>query len=135
MRSNLNHVEQFRFSKAPYTSREGDRYGLFSIPFEGRNLLVVVAPDIFSTNELTEWEHISVSLKNRCPNWREMSYVKDLFWDEEDTVVQYHPKKSDYVNMMPTCLHLWKWNKGEIPTPHYLLVGFKNKEEESEVLT
>lgn len=54
------------------------------------------------------WEHVSVSLYNRLPTWDEMCLVKSLFWDEEETVIQFHPKKSQYVNQHPFCLHLWK---------------------------
>lgn len=127
MRSNLNHVEQFRFSKAPYTSREGDRYGLFSIPFEGRNLLVMVAPDNLKSGELAYWEHISVSLKNRCPNHKELGHIKSLFWDDEDTIVHYYPKASEHINLHEYCLHLWKWNGGEFPAPPSYLVGPKER--------
>lgn len=41
------------------------------------------------------WEHVSVSVAGpagghslRCPTWGEMSRVKDIFWDEEDCVIQ-----------------------------------------------
>ena len=54
------------------------------------------------------WEHVSVSFPNRCPTWEEMCIVKEMFWRDEETVVQYHPKKSEYVNLHPYCLHLWK---------------------------
>lgn len=58
---------------------------------------------------LTEgWEHVSVSLADRAPTWREMCIVKDMFWGPEETVVQFHPKDSEYVNKHPYCLHLWK---------------------------
>jgi hypothetical protein len=54
------------------------------------------------------WEHISVSRQDRCPTWNEMCQVKDLFWDEEDCVMQFHPTKAEYVNNHPYCLHLWR---------------------------
>lgn len=63
------------------------------------------------------WDHVSVSLPNRCPNWEEMCFVKDLFWDDEETVLQFHPKKSEYVNRCATCLHLWKPHSVEIELP------------------
>lgn len=75
------------------------------------------------------WEHVSVSVRNRAatrqrtPTWREMSYVKDLCWDEEDVVVQFHPKRSEYVNLHPHCLHLWRYTLAELPTPTPNLVG------------
>lgn len=54
------------------------------------------------------WEHASVSLKGRCPTWEEMCSIKDIFWNEDEAVMQIHPPKSEYVNLHPYCLHLWK---------------------------
>jgi len=71
------------------------------------------------------WEHVSVSLKHRCPNWEEMCFIKELFWDEEDCIVQYHPPKSQYINNYPYCLHLWRPTQGHIMQPPSILVGIK----------
>jgi len=72
------------------------------------------------------WEHVSVSLSvKRTPNWEEMCMIKDLFWDEEDVVIQIHPKKSEYVNNHNYCLHLWRPVNENIKTPHNELVGIK----------
>jgi len=60
------------------------------------------------TSDGQGWEHVSVSLPNRYPNWREMCIVKGLCWDAEDLVMQYHPAKSAYVNVHDHCLHLWR---------------------------
>lgn len=85
------------------------------------------------------WEHVSVSIvrlkpdyhqskrgvavkTGKLPNWREMCAVKDLFWDPEDCVVQYHPPHSEYVNCWEV-LHLWRPIEGEIPRPPGFLVG------------
>ena len=74
------------------------------------------------------WEHASVSVyprggMPRVPNWDEMCMFKDLFWLPEETVVQYHPAKADYVNMHPYVLHLWRKINGSIPTPPKIFVG------------
>jgi hypothetical protein len=69
------------------------------------------------------WDHVSVSRRNRLPEWSEMCRVKDLFWEAEECVVQYHPPKSDYVNVHPRCLHLWKPQGVEIPRPPSYMVG------------
>lgn len=37
-----------------------------------------------------------------------MCFVRQLFWDDEDEVIQIHPKRSRYVNAHNTCLHLWR---------------------------
>lgn len=54
------------------------------------------------------WEHVSVSIEFRCPTWDEMCYIKNIFWDDEDCVMQLHPPKSKYVNNHQFCLHLWR---------------------------
>lgn len=73
------------------------------------------------------WEHVSVHAevggKNRMPTWDEMAQVKDLFWDDEDVVVQFHPKKSEYVNNHPFTLHLWRPTTTVLPTPPNITVG------------
>lgn len=69
------------------------------------------------------YEHVSVSAISRCPTWEEMCFIKDLFWDEEDCCIQYHPPKSEYINYCPTCLHLWRPIGIEIPRPPSILVG------------
>ena len=76
------------------------------------------------------WDHVSVSpnSKNRttCPTWEEMCEIKDMFFYDEECVIEYHPAKSEYVNNHAYCLHLWKPNNGEtIPTPPSEFVGVK----------
>ncbi len=71
------------------------------------------------------WEHVSVSTRRRTPNWREMCFVKELFWDDEDCVVEFHPPRSNYVNNHEFCLHLWRSVDQYIPMPPPILVGFK----------
>lgn len=71
------------------------------------------------------WEHVSVSLQTRCPTWEEMCRVKNLFWDGDDCVVQYHPPKSEYINNHPFCLHLWRSTVVVMPQPDAFLVGVR----------
>jgi hypothetical protein len=100
----------------------GDPYGWFEIPIKpgGPLLRMQVSPGY----DKFEFEHVSVSLAHRCPTWEEMCLVKDLFWDAEDVVVQFHPAKSEYVNLAKHCLHLWRWTKGEFPQPARIEIGF-----------
>lgn len=73
-----------------------------------------------------DWEHVSVSpIDGSMPTWDDMCFIKDMFWEAEDCVVQYHPPKSQYVNNMPNCLHLWKPADAEIPMPPSILTGLK----------
>ena len=75
------------------------------------------------------WEHVSVSINRlgntRIPSWGEMVQVKNLFWDEEDCVVQFHPPKSKYVNCHPNVLHLWRKIGHEYETPDISLIGIR----------
>ena len=68
------------------------------------------------------WEHVSVCPSNRLPDWDEMCEIKDMFWNEDEVVMQLHPAKSNYVNLMSNCLHLWKPIGQEIPVPPTLYV-------------
>lgn len=94
--------------------------GAFFIPRKRKNTpFKVVASDGEG------WEHVSISLPTRCPSWEEMCLIKNMFWDEEDCVIQYHPPKSEYVNNSTYCLHLWRPTDQEIPLPDSILVGIK----------
>lgn len=56
------------------------------------------------------WEHVSIAPKKKykTPSWNDMCQLKDIFFDGEEEVMQLHPKKSEYVNIVGNCLHLWK---------------------------
>jgi hypothetical protein len=69
------------------------------------------------------WEHVSISIDNRPPNWAEMCFAKDLFWNDDECVIQYHPPRSQYVNCHPFTLHLWKPIGIELPMPPTYLIG------------
>ena len=69
-----------------------------------------------------DWDHVSVSLKNRCPNWPEMSFIKDLFFKEDEFCFQLHVAKKDHINFQWTCLHMWRPHNIEIPLPPKIMV-------------
>lgn len=72
----------------------------------------------------TGWEQVTVSTdRRRCPNWLEMCFAKDLFWSEEECVVQYHPPLSQYVKNARWVLHLWKPLGQALPSPPASLIG------------
>ena len=56
------------------------------------------------------WEHVSISPKKKykMPTWNDMCQLKDIFFNSDEEVLQLHPKRSEYVNIMENCLHLWK---------------------------
>lgn len=68
------------------------------------------------------WDHVSISFRNRVPTWDEMCRVKEIFFRDDEVCVEYHPAKKDYVNIHPYCLHIWKPQEAEIPTPPVIFV-------------
>lgn len=92
--------------------------GAFRIPYPptGVDLLVIASAS-------HGWDHVSVSLPNRCPNWPEMEHVKRLFFREDETAMQLHVPPSDHVNVHPFCLHLWRPIGALIPRPPAWMVA------------
>jgi len=68
------------------------------------------------------WEHVSVSTAERCPRWEEMQAIKEIFFHDDEVVMQLHPAKKDYVNNHPYCLHLWRPIYEKIPVPDPVMV-------------
>lgn len=79
------------------------------------------------------WDHVSVSIRStvrkveRCPTREEMCFIKSLFWDDDEIVIEYHPAKSDCISNHPFVLHPWKPQGIELPTPDPLMVGINKK--------
>lgn len=70
------------------------------------------------------WDHVSVSrlYTNDLPGWDDMCFIKSLFWDAEETVVQFHPKRSEYRGIAQV-LHLWKKHGHEYELPPGIMVA------------
>lgn len=68
------------------------------------------------------WDHVSVSLANRCPRWSEMEHVKRLFFRDDETAMQLHVPSDDHISYHPYCLHLWRPHGAEIPRPPAIMV-------------
>lgn len=126
--------EQFRVQDTRFPFHQDAEscpdFGAFNLPPRiGNRIILVIA------SNGAGWEHVSVSIrqgnKSPTPTWDEMCYVKSLFWDDEDCVIEYHPPKSDYVNNF-NCLHLWRPIEAEIPRPPSIFVGFTPIETQAE---
>lgn len=86
--------------------------GAFSIPSPiDRQPLIIVA----SANG--GWDHVSVSRKNRVPNWAEMEHVARLFFGHDEVAMQLHLPASEHINVHPNCLHWWRCHATPIPLP------------------
>ena len=61
--------------------------------------------------------------------------INNMFFKGDECCVQYHPPKSEYVNNIPYCLHIWRpieEYSGKLPVPPSIFVGIKGVKLESE---
>src|SRR3954454_24585010 len=106
-------AEPYRLQAPRYESNYGDGFGAFRIPFPetGAELLALAANGVGAREDLGDegaFDHVSVSCRNRTPNWKEMSFIKSVFWSDDETVMQLHVPMSEHINCHPHCLHLWR---------------------------
>lgn len=119
---NLFLLDQFRVRNKEVIAHFGwagdETCGMFSVPskIDGGELKIIASVG-------GGWEHVSVSRRNRCPNWPEMSYIKGLFFRDDETVMQLHVPSVDHVNDHANCLHLWRPIGCDIPRPPGWMVG------------
>jgi hypothetical protein len=81
--------------------------GAFLIPYKSNTLRIIASAQ-------DGWDHISISLINRCPNWEEMEYIAKLFFKDTEYAVQYHVPSERHINIHPYCLHWWRPHLPEI---------------------
>jgi len=119
----LNHLERYRLKSQLILETfgsYGDEYnGIFLMqsPFKSKMLKIIA-----SNGE--GWDHVSVSKEQSIPTWQEMSYVKELFFKDDEAVMQLHVPKYMHVNYHPNCLHLWRPHyPAFIPLPPTEMVG------------
>jgi hypothetical protein len=121
--SNWDYLNGCRIAGGPYASTPMDGFsGAFTV-IVCHEWLRIIASDGYG------WRHVSVSRRDshKPPTWEMMCAVKDLFWEAEDWVVQFHPARSEYINNHPGCLHLWQCMDRLQPTPESALVGLKRR--------
>lgn len=123
-------AEQFRSHHQAYgfKTNPGDLFGWFEVPKNHHMGPLYIMACAASHSRAGDWDHVSVSIPNakgayHTPSWSQMCWVKSLFWDEEDTVLQFHPKASEYKNVHPGCLHLWKKGGQEHELPPSIMVA------------
>jgi hypothetical protein len=81
------------------------------------------------------WDHVPVCpyIKRIIPSWDDMCQLKEIFFNDDEAVIQIHPEKDMYVNNMPNCLHLWKCTYKEMILPPSCLVGLRKDQTRSEL--
>ena len=96
--------------------------GMFEVPspIDHKTMCVIA-----STGD--DWDHVSISRKTRCPNWQEMEHIKRLFFKDEEMAMQLHMPPSEHINNHPYCLHLWRPQREQIPSPPSFMVGHRSQ--------
>lgn len=130
MKTDWKHLEKFRSTAGFAASSEGCTFGAFQIPAAGSKkvILNVIATDGHDGTVDTGWEHVSVHAfdtiftKKRIPTWLEMCFIKELFWEPGECVVQYHVPQSDHINVNEHVLHLWRCKTETFPMPPKIFV-------------
>jgi hypothetical protein len=107
----LTHLNEYRVQH-PLAGWGDDYNGAFQLQLNGSRLTFNVIASVGGG-----WDHVSVSTPERCPKWNEMQQIKELFFEDDEVVMQLHPAKSNYINHHPNCLHLWRPHNQEIPLP------------------
>lgn len=94
---------------------------------DGGNFLVLLRPGgvrfVVVASFGMGWDHVSVSLNNRCPTWGEMDQIKRLFFHPWETAMQLHVPPSDHISVHPYCLHIWRPQSADIPMPPSFMVA------------
>ena len=123
---NLNELNKYRITgprvRRIYGSDGDGKAGAFKVlsPIDNKELLVIA-----SVSE--HWDHVSISRPKRTPAWRELEYIKRMFFKDDETAMQLHVPTTEHINCASTCLHLWRPTFASIPRPPAVFVGPKNE--------
>ena len=121
MKTNWQLLNEGRVRRGSFASEDSDGFnGAFQFRINGLPIQCIV-----SDGEL--WQHVSVSIhgSTQPPSWSIMCQIKDMFWGDDEWVVQYHPPANCYINNHPGVLHLWRSPTQPFPLPDPLMVGIK----------
>lgn len=111
-------VETGRLKRGRLASAEGDRNGAFVlqrnnycvhiIVSDGSNWKMNLPGEPFEHVSVRAHTHANCEIGGGTPPWSIMQWVKTLFFEDSETVMQVHPPEKDYVNTHPDVLHLWR---------------------------
>lgn len=111
---NLNELNDSRIRGRieghPWNDRKNPSptHGAFKVQTKRRAFRVLASLDRMRDGSLVEHISISHERENIYPPWDEMCEIKDMFFYQEESCIQFFPKKSEYVNLVNNCFHLWR---------------------------
>lgn len=109
----LRYLDKYRLQLSELYGDMGDKHnGAFRIKIKDKWFIVIASNG-------GGWEHVSVSPEKskQIPRWEEMCKIKEMFFENDETVIQYIMAKKDNINFKENCLHLWRPTEQTIPTP------------------
>jgi|SRR5215831_14238943 len=113
-------VQGFRLPDPNGVTYSEDINGMYLIPYAGVKLTVIASDG-------AGWDHVSVSLRHRCPTHEELEFIRGLFFRDDECVVQYSVPRREHINTHPHCLHLWRPQGRDVPRPPGELVGILSR--------
>jgi hypothetical protein len=79
--------------------------------FQHNGLFIIISIEIKNNKR---WVHVSLSRKNKIPDYEEIIRIKRHFIGEDKKAIMIFPEKENHVNICKTCLHLYccldKWD-------------------------
>lgn len=71
-----------------------------------------------------DWEHVSVApfIRSNVPTWKDMCFIKDHIFKDDEAAIQIHPPKSENISLVDNCLHIWRPYTESLVLPPSILV-------------
>jgi len=113
----MEYPENFNTTQIP-SHRDGNN-GQFWIRCSGVRLLCVASDG-------EKWDHVSVSYggdSRKTPTWKQMCFVKEIFFEPSEWVIQFHPARDKNISVHHFCLHMWRHQTIDIPHPEARFVA------------
>ncbi len=116
---NLSKFRHFSYEDILNSKFDYKKEGRFVFKLDESSCLYAFAIDNFG------WDHIGAYVvyfdlrkkPYRIPTAEEMEFLKNAFFEQDEVVIEVHPKKEDYVNINEYMLHLWRPNREDLPLP------------------
>jgi len=111
MKTSFAHLEEGRLKTGPLATKEGERTGVFLIE-DDSGVKTFLKADCGS---MSGWESVHITSLQKTKegitpiliDMISISAIKDMFWDQNETVVMFFSEDVDGVEKSPT-VTLWK---------------------------
>lgn len=120
MKIGLTHIKSTVAMSPPIAQRLGPEWLWLGVPpieysgyaFRNSSTGILVITSVDTMDDGSRVWHVTCSYADHLPSWEDLKTIKNLFIGPEVDALQLLPKESDYINLMPYCLHLWAEYEG-----------------------